>query len=75
MNYGESDGRALLDRMTAAEEQHHTLDDSQIEMILQLMVVKFFTESPGVKGLNLSCVVNRVPGGWDVELRKPDNQA
>ena len=74
MNYGESDGRALLDRMTAAEEQQHTLDDSQIEMVLQLMVVKFFTESPGAKGLNLSCVVDRVPGGWNVELRKPDNQ-
>jgi hypothetical protein len=71
MNYGESDGRALLDRMTAAEDAaQHTLDDSTVELFLQLVVGRFVTESPGMKGRGMKCDVERTANGWRVDITK-----
>lgn len=69
MNYGESDGRALLDRMTAAEDSgQQNLTPDQITAMVEIFVPRMITECPGFKGAGMKCKVERDDAGWSIRI-------
>ena len=68
----ETDGRTFLDRMREDTPPEFTLDDAQVSAMIEVFLQRFVTEAPGMKSANLTCEVSRVPGGWTVEIRKPN---
>jgi len=71
MNYGESDGRSLLDRMTAAEDaEQQTFNDDQVTAMIEIFIPKFVETCPGLAGAGMKCRVTRDADGWAIRIDK-----
>lgn len=70
--YGETDGRALLDRMTAAEDAaQENFNTDQVTAMIEIFIPKFVETCPGMAGAGMKCRVERDATGWSIRIDKP----
>ena len=68
----ETDGRTLLERMSQQEDAEELVfDEAQASIMVEFMVPRLIKEMPGMAAFGFSCDVERVDGGWDIQIRRP----
>ena len=74
MIYDESDRRSLLEKMQGMDSESDEIkfDDAQASMLVELVIPRMISQMPGMAAFGFTCDVERVDGGWTIQIRRPN---